>query len=560
MSFLHSLFHQSPAAALFLSMGLGYLIGNIKIGQFQLGGVAGTLVAALFISQIGVTISSDIGSVMFALFIYTVGYISGPQFFNSLNKSAIKEVAMTLFLSATALATVLVLARVFHLDKGTAAGLAGGGLTQSSIIGTSDDAIARLALPAAEITRLQTNVAVGYAATYIFGVIGPILICVFAMPIMLGVKLIDEARRAEVKLGAGRDLASDQSSAFSKLIGRTFRVVAGAGRTAAMIENEVHNNAAIESVQRGGKPLTMAAGDLLQAGDEVAVLGQRAAVVAAGLLTGPETDALKDPDLVVETRDVVFTRKGANGITLAKLRALVGQETHHDVYTTSITRMQLAVPVLPETPLHHGDVMRLYGTPAEVTVVAKQIGYEVVPDITTDLVYLGFGILAGVLIGLIVVNLGVSLSLGTGGGVLIAGLIFGWARAKHPTFGALPSASAQVLRDVGLSGFIAVVGLQAGQAAWLKILADGPMLLGLGVIVCLLPLLLTYAFGRYVLRYDNGLIFASSLAGARSADPTFGMLLQKTKSNIPTLPYAISYSIAQVTLTLLGPLIVALVK
>jgi len=559
MTYLHSLFQESPAAAFFLSLGLGYLIGNVKIGQFQLGGTAGTLVAALLVSQAGVTISSDVEVVMFALFIYTVGYIAGPQFFNSLNRSALKEVSMALVLSGTALVTVLVLARAFKLDPGTAAGLAGGGLTQSAILGTADDAIARLALPAKDIAQMQTNVAVGYAATYIFGVIGPILFCVFGMPLLARVNLKDEARRAEAKLGSDRTLDSDQTSAFPALLGRTFRVDAAAGRTVGMIENDVHGEAAIESVQRAGKTMVLASDLCLMAGDEVEVIGHRSAVVSAGLFTGPETDALKNPQLVIESRDVVFTRKGAGGITLAKLRGLIGAKTRHGVYTTAITRMQLPLPVLPETPLHHGDVLRLYGTPAEVSLAAKQVGYEVVPDITTDLVYLGFGILVGVLIGMIVVRLGVPLSLGTGGGVLVSGLLFGWARAKHPTFGALPSASAQVLRDIGLSGFIAVVGLQAGREAFLKLLSDGPTLLALGAIVTIVPLLLTYVFGRYVLRYDNVLVFASSLAGSRSADPTFGMLIQKTQSSVPTLPYAISYSIAQVTLTLLGPIIVALI-
>lgn len=559
MEFLHSLFQQSPAAALFLSLGLGYLIGNIKLGQFQLGGTAGTLVAALLVSQVGVKISSDLEVVMFALFIYTVGYIAGPQFFNSLNRSALKEVSMALVLSGTALGTVLVLAHAFHLDPGMAAGLAGGALTQSAILGTADDAIARLSMPAAQVTQLQTNVAVGYAATYIFGVLGPILVCVFGMPLLAGRTLKDEAKRAEVKLGTGRTLEIDQHTAYPAMTGRTFRVEIATGRTVAMIENDVQNEAALESVYRAGEMLAMSPELCLSVGDEVSVIGHRAAVIAAGVLTGPETNALKDPDLVVESRAVVFTRKGANGITLGKLRGLVGQAAHHTVYASGVTRMQLAVPILPETPIYHGDVIQLYGTPAEVRVAAKQIGYEIVPDVATDLVYLGFGVLVGVLIGLIVVPLGVPVSLGTGGGVLISGLMFGWARAKHPTFGALPSASAQILRDLGLSGFIAVVGLQAGRDAWLKILSDGPMLLALGAIITIVPLLLTYAFGRFVLRYDNVLVFAASLAGARSADPTFGMLIQKTQSSIPTLPYAISYSIAQVTLTLLGPIIVALV-
>ncbi len=558
MMFLHSLFQQSPQAALFLALGLGYVVGNIKIGQFQLGGTAGTLLAALLISQVGVTIGSDLEAVMFSLFIYTVGYISGPQFFNSLNKSALKEICMALFLSAVALATVLILTRMFHLDKGTAAGLAAGGLTQSSIIGTADDSIGRLALPAAQLATLQTNVAVGYAATYIFGVIGPILICIFIMPKLLGVTLRGEALRAEAKLGAGTVLESGQRSAFSPMTGRTFRVDAAAGKTIAMVEGQVNGGAAIESVQRAGKPLALASTLSLAAGDEVEIIGYRADVVAAGAFTGPETDALKDSALIVESRDIVFTRKGGNGLTLAKLREALGTAARHGVYTAGITRMELAVPVLPGTVLQHGDVIRLYGTPKEVSSVAGKIGYEIVPNNMTDMVYLGFGILAGILIGLIVVPIGVPLSLGAGGGVLISGLIFGWARAKHPTFGALPSASAQIMRDIGLSAFIAVVGLQSGKAALQTIAHNGLELLGLGAIICLVPLALTYLFGRYVLRYDNGLVFASALAGSRSADPTFGMLLQKSDSSVPTLPYAITYSIAQVTLTLLGPLIIAL--
>ena len=558
MIFLHALFQQSPEAALFLALGLGYIVGNIKFGQFQLGGIAGTLLAALLISQVGVSIGSDLEAVMFSLFIYTVGYISGPQFFHSLNKSALKEVGMALFLSATALATVLILARSFHLDKGTAAGLAAGGLTQSSIIGTADESIGRLAISASRMAAMQTNVAVGYASTYIFGVIGPILVCIFVMPKLLGVTLRGEALRAEVKLGSATVLEDGQRSAFAAMTGRTFRVDAAAGKTIAMVEAQVKGGAAIESVQRAGKPVPLASGLCLAAGDEVEIIGYRGDVVAAGAFTGTETDALKDAALVVETRDVVFTRKGGNGLTLAKLRELIGSAARHGVYTAAITRMELAVPVLPGTVLHHGDVIRLYGTPREVSNVASQIGYEIVPSNITDMVYLGFGILAGILIGLIVVPVGVPLALGSGGGVLVSGLIFGWARAKHPTFGALPSASAQIMRDIGLSAFIAVVGLQSGKAALQTIAHNGLELLGLGAIICLVPLALTYLFGRYVLRYDNGLVFASALSGSRSADPTFGMLLQKSGSNVPTLPYAITYSIAQVTLTLLGPLIVAL--
>ena len=178
MDWLHEIFKKSPEIALFLSLALGYLIGKIQFGKFQLGGVAGSLLVAVVVSQVGVQIDSGVKSVLFALFIFAVGFESGPQFFSSLGKQSIKEIILAVVLAVTGLATVVIMAKLFSLDKGLAAGVAAGGLTQSAIIGTAGDAIAKLGLPAEETTRLQANVAIGYAVTYIFGSFGAIIVCV----------------------------------------------------------------------------------------------------------------------------------------------------------------------------------------------------------------------------------------------------------------------------------------------------------------------------------------------------------------------------------------------
>ncbi|KAI1691803.1 hypothetical protein Ddc_24039 [Ditylenchus destructor] len=148
MEWLHELFKKSPEMALFLSLAVGYAIGKIKFGKFQLGGVAGSLLVAVVVSQVGVQIDSGVKAVLFALFIYAVGFESGPQFFSSLGRQSIKEIVLAAVMAAVGLLTVVVMARLFGLDKGLAAGVAAGGLTQSAIIGTAGDAIAKLGLPA----------------------------------------------------------------------------------------------------------------------------------------------------------------------------------------------------------------------------------------------------------------------------------------------------------------------------------------------------------------------------------------------------------------------------
>jgi putative transport protein len=173
---------------------------------------------------------------------------------------------------------------------------------------------------------------------------------------------------------------------------------------------------------------------------------------------------------------------------------------------------------------------------------------------------MGVGLVIGLLIGLVVINIGgIPLTLGSGGGCLLAGLVFGWMRGKHPMYGVMPPAASRLLQDFGLAAFVAVVGLNSGLQAVVTVKQLGITIFLLGVFVTLFPLLLTMLFGRYVLKYNNAAILAGALSGSRSANPAFGGVLDKAESAVPTVPFAITYAIANVALTLLGPLVVGLV-
>lgn len=141
----------------------------------------------------------------------------------------------------------------------------------------------------------------------------------------------------------------------------------------------------------------------------------------------------------------------------------------------------------------------------------------------------------------------------------MAGLVFGWYRSRNMTLGNMPTAASTLLRDLGLAGFVAVVGLQSGQQAVQTIMQSGLSIFAAGVVVTILPLILTMLVGRYVLRYDNVAVFAGALTGSRSANPAFGEILDKAGNSVPTTSFAITYALANVFLTLLGPLVVAFV-
>ncbi|WP_205623459.1 aspartate-alanine antiporter [Comamonas thiooxydans] len=559
MDLLKSIFHQSPETALFASLALGYWVGKFRFGSFQLGGVAGSLLAAVLISQIGIQIDSGIKAVLFALFIYAVGFESGPQFFNSLGRHSVKEIMMAVVVALSGLITVVVIARVFGLDKGLAAGLAAGGLTQSAIIGTAGSAIEKLGLSGEEVQRMQANVAIGYAVTYIFGSFGAIIMCVNVLPWIAGRNIRDDAVQAEQEQLKGiRVYGVGESPAAPDLVGRIFRV-AQSGKTVADLEAEGRQGrVTVERIQRRNALVGVDPSLVLEAGDIILLVGRRSAVVSLGKSVGDELPGAQGMDVVMVRRDVAISNSQYLNRSVKDILDSLSQDLKHGVYAEGLIRAGSPVPITAQTMVMPGDVVTLFGTPQDVQKAAQAAGPIIVPSDKTDWVFHGFGIVVGLLIGLLVLRIGaIPITLGSGGGALLSGLLFGWWRSRKHTMGNMPTSASTLLRDLGLAGFVAMVGLQSGQQAVSTVMEQGLTLFMLGVLVTIIPLLIAILFGKYVLRYDNVAVFAGSLSGARSANPAFGEVLDKAGNSIPTTPFAITYALANVFLTLLGPLVIA---
>ena len=559
MDWLRGILHQAPEIALFAALALGYGIGKLRFGSFQLGGVAGSLLAAVLISQVGVQIDSGIKAVLFALFIYAVGFESGPQFFRSLGRQSIKEILMAAVVAISGLVTVVVLARVFHLDKGLAAGLAAGGMTQSAIIGTAGSAIEKLGLAADEVQRMQANVAIGYAVTYIFGSFGAILLCVNVLQWLTGRKIHDDAIQAEQEMLKGVHVyGAGESPAAPDLVGRIFKV-RQSGRTVAELEASApQGSVTIERIRRKNALVGVDPQLVLEAGDIVLLVGRRAAVVALGANIGDELQSAEDMDVVMVRRDVSITNSQYLNRSVKDILDSLTPEFKHGVYAVALTRSGSPLPITPTTLIVPGDVVTLFGTPQDVQNAAQSVGPILIPSDKTDFVFHGLGITVGLLIGLLVLRIGsIPITLGSGGGALLAGLLFGWWRSRKHTLGNMPTAASTLLRDLGLAGFVAMVGLQSGKQAVSTVMEQGLSLFLMGMVVTIVPLLIAMLFGKYVLRYENVAIFAGALSGARSANPAFGEVLDKAGNAIPTVPFAITYALANVFLTLLGPLVIA---
>ena len=205
-------------------------------------------------------------------------------------------------------------------------------------------------------------------------------------------------------------------------------------------------------------------------------------------------------------------------------------------------------------------MLGLIGAKPDVERAAQELGYADRPTITTDMIFVGLGIFLGGLVGLLTLVVGgLPITLTASGGALIMGLVFGWLRAVHPTFGRIPEPAMWVFDTVGLTVFIGVVGLSAGPSFVSGLQKSGASLIVVGLVVAVLPHITAILFGRYVLRMDP-LILLGACAGAGTITAALRALQEESQSKVPALGYTVPYAVGNILLTAWGPVIVALLS
>ena len=559
MDTIRSVSSTAPEIFLLLAIALGTFLGRLRIAGFSIGATACTLIVAVILGQLGnFVIPPLFKSIFFSLFVFTIGYKSGPEFFASLSIRTLSQVGVAMVVAFTGLAIVLAFAFAFHLDSGTAAGLAAGSLTQSSVIGTASGALAQLDLPDDVVRQQQANIAAGYAVTYILGYILTLLFVPFAAPWLMGVDLKKEAAKLEAELSGGKAAPKSGNFGYQKFKARAYRVVTATGQTVGAVEDRIGQRVVVERIVRNDNDVDSGRRTVLEAGDEIVLAGPSTTLVRAGASIGPEIEGAEVlREVQGDALGVLVNNRALHGRTLTEIADQVGADAR-GVFLRDLTRQGQEVPLTPETRIYLGDIMTLVGATHDVERAAARFGQVLRYGDRTDIAFLAAGIAVGLLVGLLGVKVGsFAVTLGGAGGALLAGLVCGWLRARRPTVGSFPPAAQQTLSDIGLGGFIAAIGLANGPAALSAIQSHGLLPLGMGVVVTLVPLTLATIVAYRILQM-NPVIVCGALAGAMTVDAAITGCCERADSQTPVLGVAVPYAVGNVLLTILGPVIVTL--
>ena len=562
LDWILEVFKKHPETVFFLVLGIGYLLGKISFGSFKLGAVTGTLLAGVLVGQLNVKISGDVKQCFFLLFLFAIGFRTGPQFFRGLRGGGLQQAALAAIVATTGLIVAFGVSLVLRYDAGTAGGLIAGALTESATIGTASDAISRLALAADQKDALTNNIPVAFAVTYLIGVIGAAWFLAQIAPKILGVNLAEECRKLEEQMRGG---STEGTSARRKFEFRSYLLNDNSpliGHTVGDLETSGSGERFfIERVRNSGVVAEADSSIALHAGDTIGVSGRRevlAEKLDLGELGLSEVDDRELLDTSVDVVDVVVTNGKMDGRTLAEL---AGEPTARGVFLRQISRAGTIIAHYPDTQVQRGDTLTIVGPTHRTAAAAAALGVADRQTDAADMVVIALGIVAGALIGIPAFHFGkLEIGLSMSVGVLLGGLVCGWLRSMKPQiFGRIPGPTLWIFESIGLTGFVGIVGLNAGPDFVKGLKTSGPTLVLAGLVTILLPLLTGVLAGRYLFKMHPG-VMLGVVAGGCTATPALAAIQEAAKSAVPTLGYGVAYAVGNVLLASWGTVIVLLLN
>jgi putative transport protein len=548
---------NNPFALLFFAVGLAVWVGKFSFKGYGLGMVAAAIIVGCGLSTwaslygVKLELNNFAKSLFYYLFMYGVGLRVGPSFVNSLKGDGLKFTFLAVLSSILGLGLCVLGAKLLDLPAGAAGGLLAGSQTMSAAIGSAEQAVTQGAVKLAEGATpesVSAMIALSYGISYIWGTVGIILICKY-LPKWWGVDAKEAAIEYEREHGV-RNVDDVSLTGYRPFSIRAYRLENNqwSGKSIAEFRNQYPEYRVI-NVRRGQDLLGCDPQLKVQPGDVVALAGTRGDMTGNLGIIGPEVDDRQVLNVPLAQAEVLLTNKDAVGRELGSFRGdLAGQ-----LQVTRIERAGVPIPVGTGTVLQRMDVLFIAGVEDAVKRASALMGRFATPSTATDLLTLSVGMILGLLIGAISFPaFGASVGLGNAGGLLVSGVIVSSLQSRLRFFGNTPNAARNILEDLGLVVFVAIVGINAGNSLLAQLTgALAIKIFVVGFVACTIPPFVVWAIGFHLMKI-NPAVLMGGVAGARSHSGPCREAAKEINSTVPWIGFPVAYAVSGILLTIFG--------
>ena len=526
---------QNPVFLLFIVIISGELIGYLKIKEFSLGSSA-VIFTGLAFGHFGYTLPKVFQTLGLVLFIYSVGLQAGPGFLSSFKKQGLKMSLGASLIVVSGFLMTLLCSWLAGFDTGIAAGLFSGALTSTPGLAVAVEAVTDSQAPAA------------YGLTYCFGVFGVILF-VRLLPRLMKIDLLAEEQQMKAELSQEHPPMTYRHIEITNpnIFGKSVKEL-GLKQIAPVVLTRLLRPGASE-------PKIIYGQTILHQGDKLRIVGQEEAIRQAILFLGKPVEEALEFTRGLTRKTIMVSKRSAAGFNAGSLNL----KTSFDVQVSRITRNGIDLSPDKNTRLHLGDVLHVVGQEQSIENVTRILGNDIRETYRTDLIPIIVGLLIGFLAGqvpLFIPFIG-QFKLGLSGGVLLAGLILSSLYKTGPLIWDIPATTNSFIRELGLLLFLATVGTRTGATILATLQEQGVILFLSGLMVTIVPLLVTLLVCRRVLKIKF-LHMLGVITGGMTSTPGLASIASLVETPYAASAYATVYPVALIGMILLTKILTLL--
>ncbi len=536
-------------------IAVGLLLGKIRIKGVSLGSTW-ILFVGILLSHFGFRADSSLLHFLkefgLILFVFSIGLQVGPGFFHSFKSGGLKLNMLAVALVLIGVITTYVIHLVTKENLVTLTGVMSGAVTNTPGLGAAQqtylDATAGSFIHETTSPDIASSLASGYAVAYPIGVLGVILVLMLTKALFR----VDLKKEEDEMNSKETGMDSPQRLAFCIKNPAVF------GKTILEASHAIENKFIISRVYRNGAVTVPVASTVLHEGDDVLVVTAQSSVEAVTMLFGEQIDMPKEAwdkiDASMEVRKLTITRTSMTGKRLKELKI----RTNYGVSITRVNRGGIDLVANPDLIVQMGDSLLVVGHDKDINQVAKFVGNSRTGLNHPNLIPIFFGIALGVLFGsipIVIPGIPQAIKFGLAGGPLIIAILLGYFGPKLKITTYTTMSANLMLREIGISVFLAAVGLGAGENFVSSIVNGGYWWILYGALITLIPTALVAILGRAVFKL-NFYQICGLVSGSCTNPPVLAFAQNAYGTDYTSVSYATVYPLAMFMRVLVAQILI----